>query len=154
MHTTLDATTTMDAAARLEQVAASASTPLLDALARCGVDIPAEAYAAIQIFRKHVAAEGLHLLDTLRHQFLTGKKGKTPASEYLGRTKAMYEFVRIKLGIAMHGWENLTGFEEGINETELTIGHNISLIYEVGDSHITSAQALMQTLYSLYAMDR
>ena len=30
----------------------------------------------------------------------------------------------------MHDKENLTQFADGLNETELTIGHNITLIYE------------------------
>ena len=45
----------------------------------------------------------------------------------MGRTKAVYEFVRLNLGIRMHGRENLTQFADGLNETELTIGVKVLL---------------------------
>jgi phenylalanine ammonia-lyase len=130
LHRSLDATTTMDADARLTKVAGAAAVPLLDALAKQNGHLPAEAYASIQTFRQQVAKEGLSRLEAIRHQFLHGERGKAPASEYMGRTKTVYEFVRLKLGIQMHGKENLTQFADGLNETELTIGHNITLIYE------------------------
>lgn len=131
LHRSLDSTTTMDAEARLTKVAGAAAVPLLDALAKHNRHLPAEAYVSIQTFRQQVAREGLSRLESLRRQFLNEEKGKVPASEYMGRTKAVYEFVRIELGIQMHGKENLTQFADGLNETELTIGHNITLIYEV-----------------------
>jgi phenylalanine ammonia-lyase len=131
LHQSLDSTTTMDADERLTKVAGAAAVPLLDALAKQNGRLPAEAYVSIQTFRQQVASEGLSRLESLRRQFLNGEKGKTPASEYMGRTKAVYEFVRLDLGIQLHGKENLTQFSDGLNETELTIGHNITLIYEV-----------------------
>lgn len=131
LHQSLDSTTTMDAEARLTKVAGAAAVPLLDALAKHPGNVPAEAYVSIQTFRQQVATEGLNHLESLRRQFLNGERGQAPASEYMGRTKAVYEFVRLKLGIQMHGKENLAQFADGLNETELTIGHNITLIYEV-----------------------
>ena len=40
----------------------------------------------------------------------------------------MYEFVRCTLGIKMHGYENLTLFEDGFGD--ITVGGNVSVIYE------------------------
>ena len=131
LHRSLDSTTTMDAEARLTKVAGAVAVPLLDVLAKHNSHLPAEAYASIQTFRQQIAKEGLSRLENLRRQFLNGERGQAPASEYMGRTKAVYEFVRINLGIQMHGKENLAQFADGLNETELTIGHNITLIYEV-----------------------
>ena len=131
LHRSLDSTTTMDAEARLTTVAGAAAVPLLDALAKHNGHLPAEAYESIQTFRRQVAREGLSRLESLRCEFLNGERSQAPASEYMGRTKVVYEFVRLKLGIQMHGKENLAQFADGLNETELTIGHNITLIYEV-----------------------
>ena len=130
LHRSLESTTTMDAEARLTKVAEAAAIPLLDAFAKHNAHLPVEAYASIQTFRQQLAKEGLSRLEDLRRQFLNGEIGEAPASEYMGRTKAVYEFVRLNLGIQMHGKENLTQFVDGLNETELTIGHNITLIYE------------------------
>ena len=139
LHRSLNSTTTMDAEARLAKVAGAAAVPLLDALSKNG-HLPAEAYVSIQTFRQQVAREGLSRLESLRHQFLNGERGQAPASEYMGRTKAVYEFVRLKLGVQMHGKENLAQFADGLNETELTIGHNITLIYEVRMIRLSRSQ--------------
>lgn len=130
LRRSLDSTTTMDAEARLTKVAGAAAVPLLDALAKHSAHLPAEAYTSIHTFRQQIAKEGLSRLESLRCQFLNGERGQAPASEYMGRTKAVYEFVRLDLGIQMHGKENLAQFADGLNETELTIGHSITLIYE------------------------
>jgi len=130
IHRSLASTTTMDAEARLTKVAGASAVPLLDALTKHNAHLPAEAYASIQTFRQQIAKEGLSRLESLRCQFLNGERGQAPASEYMGRTKAVYEFVRVNLGIQMHGKENLAQFADGLNETELTIGHSVTLIYE------------------------
>ncbi|KAG8850003.1 hypothetical protein FRB91_009457 [Serendipita sp. 411] len=42
----------------------------------------------------------------------------------------MYEFIRVQLGVSMHGSENLNGFEGGLHSTQMSIGQNITKIYE------------------------
>ena len=130
IHSTLETTSTMDAVPRLQSVAASTSTPIMDFFATKS-DISSSVYPTIATFRAQIASRSSALLEQLRYQFISGEKGPTPASSYLGKTRGLYEFVRSKLGVKMHGMENLTLFEDGINETEMTIGQNISLIYEV-----------------------
>ncbi|KAF9519338.1 hypothetical protein BS47DRAFT_1388173 [Hydnum rufescens UP504] len=49
-------------------------------------------------------------------------------SPFLGQTRLMYEFVCCTLGIKMHGYENLTLFEDGFRD--VTVGDNVSIIYE------------------------
>ena len=67
-------------------------------------------------------------LHTLRTSYLDGSRGPFPASPYLGATRPMDEFIRRTLGIKMHGYENLTYFEDGFGD--VLIGGNISVIYE------------------------
>ena len=43
----------------------------------------------------------------------------------------MYEFVRVTLGIRMHGIENLHEWEAGAGMEQASIGEDISLIHEV-----------------------
>ena len=78
-----------------------------------------------------VAKEGAALLDGLRTEYIDGKNGPTPASRYLGRTKALYEYVRVTLGVTMHGRENLHEWKDGPGVEDVSIGENISLIHEV-----------------------
>lgn len=117
-----EATATMDAVPRMKTAAAAASAPLLDL-------VPASEFAGIQAFRGEVARRAAELYETLRSEYLTGKRGPAPAAELLGNTRPVYEFVRVKLGVKMHGLDNLNRFEEGW--TDLSIGQNVSLIYEV-----------------------
>ncbi len=42
----------------------------------------------------------------------------------------MYEFVRVTLGIRMHGSENYHHFENGLGVEDVTVGENVSLIHE------------------------
>ncbi len=70
-------------------------------------------------------------MQNLRKEYLSGKKGVAPAAPYLGKTRSVYEFVRVTLGIKMQGSENLHVFEAGPGVEEVTIGQNISLIHEV-----------------------
>jgi phenylalanine ammonia-lyase len=46
----------------------------------------------------------------------------------MGNCRPVYEFVRVTLGIRMYGIDNLNSFQDGF--TEITIGQNVSLIYE------------------------
>ncbi|KAG9090623.1 hypothetical protein FRC06_000948 [Ceratobasidium sp. 370] len=116
-----EATATMDAVPRMRAAAAAASAPLVDLLA--GPEL-----TGISAFRESVAGRSAELYGQLRVEYLTGKRGPAPAAELLGNTRPVYEFVRVKLGVKMHGLDNLNQFEEGW--TDLSIGQNVALIYE------------------------
>lgn len=124
----------MDAPEQMQKVAASSSTILLD----CFTDpafIDPEATGSIltniPVFRSHLASRATLLLDDLRRKYLSGALGAAPASRYLNKTRPVYEFVRITLGIRMHGSENYSRFANGLGVEEVTIGENVSLIHEV-----------------------
>ncbi|KAH9942216.1 phenylalanine ammonia-lyase [Epithele typhae] len=111
----LETTSTMDAALRMRTVAASLTTPLVDF---CAVqeDGGITALGALLPFRAALAERMTAAL--------------APASEYIGKSRAVYEFVRVTLGIRMHGSENLHNFEMGPGVEDPTVGQDISLIHE------------------------
>lgn len=134
MQKTLETTSTMDAPEQMQKVAASCSNILLDFLTG-----PAFANAAttgsmlveIPVFRSRVASRAASLLDDLRKSYLSGARGAAPASRYLNKTRTVYEFVRLTLGVRMHGSENYNKFANGLGVEEVTVGENVSLIHEV-----------------------
>ncbi|TCD64556.1 hypothetical protein EIP91_003913 [Steccherinum ochraceum] len=128
MDKSLENTSTMDAAPRMRTVAASSTTPIVDFCATDPTLTPA--LVGIIGFRNAVAEHSTALLKKLRVEYLGGAKGPAPASPYLGGTKPVYEFIRVTLGIRMHGSENLHVFEQGPGVEEGSIGQNISLIHE------------------------
>ncbi|KII91372.1 hypothetical protein PLICRDRAFT_696444 [Plicaturopsis crispa FD-325 SS-3] len=133
MQETLESTSTMDAVDRMKKVAASSTTAILDFFTGPVFTDAASASAAltaIPIFRVQVAARATALLEGLRRDYLSGAKGAAPASGYLNKTRPVYEFVRLTLGVRMHGSENLSGFANGLGEDDVTIGQNVSLIHE------------------------
>ncbi|KAF9519362.1 hypothetical protein BS47DRAFT_1388195 [Hydnum rufescens UP504] len=131
----LDSSTTEDAVPRLVSAAAACTTPLVNSflhsspscLECSGLPI-ADVLTCIGAFRASFAKRAANLLHTLRTEYLDGTRGPAPASPFLGGTRPMYEFVRCTLGIKMHGYENLTLFEDGFGD--LTVGDNVSIIYE------------------------
>ena len=125
----LETTSTMDAALRTRTVAAATTTPLVDFCAALP-NADAEALAGIVAFRGALAERMAAALVRLREQYLSGAKGAAPASAYLGKSRAVYEFVRAGLGIRMHGAENLHDFKAGPGVEDPTIGQDISLIHE------------------------
>ena len=134
LHNAFDTTSTMDAAERMEKVAALSTIPLLDFFT--GPLFPSSsplgpALSSIHTFRTRVASRAYLLLDGLRRDYLSGARGAAPASLYLNRTRPMYEFVRLTLGIRMHGSENYHQFSNGLGVEDVTIGQNVSLIHEV-----------------------
>ncbi len=131
----------MDASDRMHSALAATTTPLVDFLARDGKS--AAGLPHIPAFRESVATHATDLLRRLREEFLTGSRGPTPASPYLGNTRPVYEFVRAKLGVKMHGMENFTRFQDGF--TQATIGQNVSLIYEVW--HVSTLTRYRLTLH-------
>lgn len=136
MVDTLDSTSTMDAAERMQKVAASSTTVLLDFFTGPGfTDRLSAGFAltCIPAFRANVTSRAIGLIEQLRQDYLTGARGAAPASSYLNKTRPVYEFVRLTLGIRMHGSENLHDFENGLGVEDVTVGQNVSLIHEVRD---------------------
>ncbi|KAF8161270.1 L-Aspartase-like protein [Crassisporium funariophilum] len=133
MHEAFDATSTMDATERMQRVAASSTTPLLDFFTGPLFTNSASigpALTSIPTFRSQVAKRTTVLLDTLRQEYLSGARGPAPASKFLNKTRPLYEFVRVTLGIRMHGSENYHRFVNGLGVEDVTIGQNVSLIHE------------------------
>jgi phenylalanine ammonia-lyase len=133
MDTTLEHTSTMDAVERMEKVANSATSIFVDFLTGSNIvngNAAAASLTSIPSFRSRVATRAAALLKQLQRDYLSGTRGPAPASSYLNRTRPLYEFVRITLGIRMHGAENLHAFESGLGVEDVTIGQNISLIHE------------------------
>ncbi|KAJ7647247.1 L-Aspartase-like protein [Roridomyces roridus] len=127
MRATLERTSTMDAVDQMREVTSSSSTLLLNFFAKGS---QASILGGIPAFQETVASQGVALLNKLRGEFLSGQRGATPASRYLGKTRAVYEFIRVKLGVKMHGEENFNSFENGLGVDDVTLGQNISVIYE------------------------
>ncbi|KAJ7435165.1 L-Aspartase-like protein [Mycena galericulata] len=126
----LNNTSTMDAAERMVKVAASSSTVLVDAFSNQSCSNSGAAFSSISLFRSKVAARAEALLDGLRRAYLLGERGAAPASPFLNKTRPVYEFVRLTLGIKTHGAENYSSFANGMGVDEDTVGAHISLIHE------------------------
>ena len=126
----LETTSTMDAALRMRTVAATTTTPLVDFCAQHAEHASAHAFEEIVAFRVALAERMAASLVRLRLDYLSGAKGAEPASAYVGKSRAVYEFVRVTLRIRMHGAENLHDFKEGPGVEDPTIGQDISLIHE------------------------
>ena len=134
MQQTFDKTTVMDSADQMHAVAASSASVIMDFF--CSTEsfddsASCPSLTLISEFRSHITTKATTLHENLRKSFLTGAVGHAPASPYLGRTKRLYEFVREGLGIRIHGSENYKSFPNGIGVDEVSIGQNISKIYEV-----------------------
>jgi phenylalanine ammonia-lyase len=138
MFRTLDSTSTMDAASRMTQVAGAAVPILVDYLTTGSFADPS-AFSAIPAFRASVASRATDLLVSLRKEYLSGARGRAPASSYLSGTRPIYEFVRLTLDIRMHGSENESVFANGLGVEDVTVGQNVSLIYEVRCLRINKA---------------
>ncbi|KDQ55092.1 hypothetical protein JAAARDRAFT_134454 [Jaapia argillacea MUCL 33604] len=121
----LEETSTMDVTHRMQKVAACTTNVLFDFFSSTP-----SAMSCISDFRKQFALRATVLLEKLRHDYLSGAKGPAPASPYLKKTKPVYEFIRVKLGVTMHGSENENVFEDGLGVEEMNIGQSVSLIHE------------------------
>lgn len=134
MHGSFESTSTVDNAARMVKVADSVTSLLFGALCQkvveSGPEIAVKAVSAIPKFRQAVSSRLSSLMDTLRKDYLTGTRGPAPASAYLNKTRHVYEFVRIALGIKMHGVENFNYFENGMGVDDVTVGEKVSIINE------------------------
>ena len=132
----IEATSTMDNKARMEKAARATTTPVVEFFLTSDTNADSESNTAalkvLPAFRDALASRMAEKQHELRVKYLTGAAGTTPASKLLGRTKSLYEFIRVDLGVRMHGRENLDGFDGGIGKDERTVGGEISVIYEVG----------------------
>ncbi|KAJ7644927.1 L-Aspartase-like protein [Roridomyces roridus] len=141
MRVALERTSTMDAEDQMSEVAAAPAKLILRYLTRAEyTGYAGKELASIPAFQQRVADRGAKLLHELRGAFLKGERGPAPASPYLGKTKPLYEFVRLTLNIPIHGIENYTGFKNGLGVDDVTVGQNISRLYEAirnGDVHST-----------------
>lgn len=132
MYDTFNATSTMDTAERMNKITSSCTTLLLDLFTSSSFAESAQmtSLCSIPSFRARVSERLASLLDNLRRDYLSGARGPAPASRYLNKTRSVYEFVRITLGIRMHGSENYHHFEKGLGIEDVSLGQNISLIHE------------------------
>lgn len=140
-----ESTTTMDIAPRLQTAVAACAVPIIDFLSSESHS-PADNGSpidAIVSLRSSLAQRATLEYRNLQECFVTGTapapssrkasfrfSPKAPAAAYLGRTRPVYEFVRITLGIETHGLENWLGFASKGVDGERGVGRSISLIYE------------------------
>lgn len=131
MEQTFDKTTNMDSVDQMVAVAASSTSIIVDFFENTNPTAQSPSLIDIRQFRSQVASQATTLHAKLRTEFLTGARGPAPASSQLGKTRIMYDFIRKTLGIRMHGAENHGQFSNGIGAGGVSIGSNISKIYEV-----------------------
>ncbi|KAF8573124.1 phenylalanine ammonia-lyase [Ramaria rubella] len=152
----LDATTTMDAGPRLKRAVDACVVPILDGLgAGAGAGAGEDLLRAVGAFRVELAEEGARALQALRYAFVAGRAPapvedtydpRAPAAPFLGRTRPLYEYIRITLGVRTHGLENWEKFEmgRGLGDTEGQpgVGRSVSVVYEaIRDGRMQSAVA-------------
>ncbi|KAG6845879.1 hypothetical protein H0H87_000685 [Tephrocybe sp. NHM501043] len=142
MTMTLDKTSTMDSLDRMNAVVSSTTTIFVDFLSGAefaDASFTTTAIPLISQFRSQVASRASNLLDQLRRDYLSGERGPAPAGPFLNKTKPVYEFIRVTLGIRMHGSENYARFADGLGVEDVSIGQNISRIHEaIRDGKIQS----------------
>jgi len=158
MAATLDKTSTMDSIDRMQTIADSTTSVFIDFFASSGfaehslAPLVDSAVALISKFRSQVASRAVDLLDQLRKSFLSGERGQAPASPCLNKTKPVYEFVRLNLGVRMHGSENYARFVNGLGVDDASIGQNISRIYEVCRVTLVKPDSDLHFLYRRFEM--
>ncbi|OAX43657.1 phenylalanine ammonia-lyase [Rhizopogon vinicolor AM-OR11-026] len=147
----LDRTTTLETTVRMHKVAGACVVPLVTALSTSPVE--GAELGALPAFITALAVRLERKLTELRCAYLgvqphavrgasptaeeseVAWRGLAPASKYLApRTRALYEFVRVTLGVRMHGAGNVRGdvygMQEGVYGGEGTIGDGVSVICE------------------------
>jgi len=155
IQTALDASATMDIVPRLQNAVSACSTPILESLD--GETGTKGVIPAIAAFRTSLAARAAKEYQTLQEAFVTGTSipppslppsapfnSKAPAAPLLGRTRPVYEYVRLTLGVETHGLENWKLFaNRGVNG-ERGIGRSVSIIYEaIRDGRMQGVMASM-----------
>ncbi|KAG1716484.1 hypothetical protein ID866_688 [Astraeus odoratus] len=130
----LDHTTSVPLRPRMERAARAALVPLLEVLATCSSSSPTLSFDKIAQFKEALAHKLEALLTELRCAYMDltldeicppssprsalfniPPMGAAPASRFLApRTRLLYEFVRLELGIPMFGRDNLRGTVYGM----------------------------------------
>ncbi|KAF9049807.1 L-Aspartase-like protein [Panaeolus papilionaceus] len=133
MHQAFDKHTVMDSADQMKAVANSIMPAFVEFIGKekaagsLTADVSLDTLAQLS---SQIADKATVLHHVLRSEFFSGSRGASPAAPHLGRTKAIYTFIREKLGVRMHGGENFRQFENGLGVDDVSIGQNISKIYE------------------------
>ena len=151
MSRAFDKATVMDSVDQMHEVASSAIPAILKFFKE-HPEVSADriSLSVLSDFQARFAEKATELHYSLRKAFLSGARGVAPASDYLGLTRRVYEFVRQDLGVKMHGDENLSMFPHGINSDNGSIGQNISKIYEVGPCDVVIVWYIMFFFFSQY----
>ncbi|KAG7442937.1 phenylalanine ammonia-lyase [Guyanagaster necrorhizus] len=123
-------TTTMDLKDQMQAVASSCIPVIVKFFTTKPSSCDQPTLSDIMAATDTIATRGIALMDELRDQYLTGLKGRAPACSYLGRTHDIYQFIRLELGVPMHGEENLKRFGNAPYANTKTIGHHVSVIYK------------------------
>lgn len=126
----IEHTSKMDAKPRMEQCSKATLVPLVQILSTTSSSL-----SSLPPFTNSLASALTSLLLSLQRAYLTGARGRAPASSLLGRTRAVYEFVRCDLGVPTHGRENLEEFGKrneawSLGKQEETVGGGVARIYE------------------------
>jgi phenylalanine ammonia-lyase len=133
MQEIFELTSTMDAADRMQRVAASSTIPLFDVVTGSGFHDTSStglALASIPAFRTKSGREVNRFVESTTWGILIWGEGNDTCESIPWQDQVVYEFVRVTLGIKMHGFENFTRCSNGLGEEDVAIGQNVSLIYE------------------------
>jgi hypothetical protein len=130
-HTSFAQTSNMDADTRLGELLGAVARTIVEVLTLSAPADGAVPLGALGALRAAAGRRGAALLRDVRRAYLCGERGPAPASRYLRGTRPVYDFVRTTLGIRMHGKENLDDFSHGLGVEDVTVGENVSVIYEV-----------------------
>lgn len=138
MEQTFDKTTVMDSVDQMHAIAASSTPVIIDFFNSAGLsdNFSGPSLGDLSDFRSRVASKATVLHEKLRREYLFGSRGPTPAIAKLGKTRCMYSYIRKDLGVKMHGTQNFSPIPKGIilDDHEVSVGENISKIYEVRQS--------------------
>lgn len=123
----LEQTTSVDLEPRWEDAYAFVSSFVLDALTSSASSSTEKSpLNALAAWRSSSAADAVTLTRSIRDAFFlsTTNDAPSPTAAYLGRTRALYDFVRSTVGVKARRGDVYLG------KQEVTIGSNVSKIYE------------------------
>ena len=141
-----DTSANMDSKPRTEKAARATTQPLVDLALSSSAAAAFNFLSAMPTFQAELADTLCTSYKSLTRAFLEdslvpGAARYMPAAALLGRTRALYAFIRGELRIGMHGRDNIDSFAGGLGsghwegdrpskEQGRTIGGDVSLIYE------------------------
>lgn len=117
----LEATTSVDLEPRWIDAFGHVTSIVLDALVT--TKSTQNPLPTIAKWRSTSATSAIALARKLKNKFFDSMDSTSPTSEYLGKTKLLYSFVRNTLGVKARRGDVYHG------KQEKTIGSNVSLIY-------------------------